>query len=206
MPTTKVTHVSLGKFKHEHPYEDQNCDLTLSQEDEYYTLEGGFDRAHEMPKAKIIGAYAHEDLLLAFSRLSSHLSMLCEFSAPKHFNPDAEERLDQSVFATGLSMKSAGNSCIITGFKILKDGGKLNLALSTEFDNPHYEHGEALVELCELIMSEGLEALKGKKKLAGQQVEMEFPGESSGLEGVTIAVGNRRRKALVSGGEDDLGF
>lgn len=207
MAFSKVTHVSLGKFKHDRLYEDQNCELTLSQEDEYRDGDGAFNRAHEMPKVKVIGAYAHEDLLLAFSRLSSHLAMLCEFHTPKpFFNAEDNDRVDQRVYATGLSVKGTGDSCIITGFRILKDETKLSLAVSTSLDNPHYDHTEALMELCEFIMAEGVAALGGKRKLSGQQMEMEFPGESGdaqSLDDEAPMPAKRRRKASA---DDELSF
>lgn len=207
MALSKVTHVSLGKFKHDRLYEDQNCELTLSQEDEYHDGDGSFNRAHEMPKVKVIGAYAHEDLLLAFSRLSSHLAMLCEFHAPKsYFNAEDNDRVDPAVYATGLSIKGTGDSCIITGFRILKDGTKLSLALSASLDNLHYEYGEALMDLCEFIMAEGVAALGGKRKLSGQQIEMEFPGASGDtqfLDDEAHVPAKRRRKASA---DDELTF
>jgi len=207
MAFSKVTHVSLGKFKHDRLYEDQNCELTLSQEDEYRDGDGAFNRAHEMPKVKVIGAYAHEDLLLAFSRLSSHLAMLCEFHTPKSFfNAEDNDRVDPAVYATGLSVKGTGDSCIITGFRILKDETKLSLALSTSLDNLHYEYNESLMELCEFIMAEGVAALGGKRKLSGQQMEMEFPGASGDAqfsEDEAPVPAKRRRKASAG---DELGF
>lgn len=207
MAFSKVTHVSLGKFKHDRLYEDQNCELTLSQEDEYRDGDGAFNRAHEMPKVKVIGACAHEDLLLAFSRLSSHLAMLCEFHTPKSFfSPEDNDRVDQRVYATGLSVKGAGDACIITGFRILKDETKLSLAVSTSLDNPHYDHAEALMELCEFIMSEGVLALGGKRKLSGQQMEMEFPGASGDAQslGDEAPVQAKHRRKASAG--DELGF
>lgn len=208
MAFRKVTHVSLNKFKPDVLYEDQRCELTLSQEDEYLDDDGAFNRAHEMPKVKVIGAYAHEDLLFAFSRLSSHLAMLCEFYAPKSFfNTEDNDRVDLSVYATGLSLKGAGDSCIITGFRMLKDGTKLSLAVSTSLDNAHYDHNEALMELCEFIMSEGVAALSGKRKLSGEQMEIDFPGESTDAQPLgdeTPVSAKRRRKALI--GADDLTF
>jgi len=207
MAFSKVTHVSLGKFKHDRLYEDQNCELTLSQEDEYRDGDGAFNRAHEMPKVKVIGAYAHEDLLLAFSRLSSHLAMLCEFHTPKSFfNAEDNDRVDPAVYATGLSVKGTGDSCIITGFRILKDETKLSLAVSTSLDNLHYDHNEALMELCEFIMAEGVAALGGKRKLSGQQMEMEFPGESGDAQfsDDEAPVQSKRRRKASAG--DELGF
>lgn len=206
MARSKVTHVSLGKFKHDRPYEDQNCELTLSQEDEYRDGDGAFNRAHEMPKVKVIGAYAHEDLLNAFSRLSSHLAMLCEFHTPKaFFNPEDDDRVDQAVYATGLSVKGTGDSCIITGFRMLKDGTKLSLAVSTSLDNLHYEYNDSLMELCEFIMAEGVAALGGKRKTSGQ-MELDFPGESGdaqSLDDEAPVPAKRRRRASA---DDELSF
>jgi hypothetical protein len=207
MAFSKVTHVSLVKFKHDRPYEDQNCELTLSQEDEYRDGDGACNRVHEMPKVKVIGAYAHEDLLLAFSRLSSHLAMLCEFFPPKpYFNPEDNDRVDQAVYATGLSMKGTGDSCIITGFRSLKDGTKLSLAVSTSLDNPLYEHNEALMELCELILAEGVAALRGKRKLSGQQMEMEFPGASGDAQSSDGDAPVPSKRSRMASADDDLGF
>lgn len=209
MAFCKVTHVSLGKFKHDRQYEDQNCELTLSQEDEYRDGDGAFNRAHEMPKVKVIGVYAHEDLLLAFSRLSSHLAMLCEFHTPKSFfNAEDNDRVDQAVYATGLSVKGTGDSCIITGFRMLKDETKLSLALSTSLDNLHYDYNEALMELCEFIMAEGVAALGGKRKVSGQQMEMDLrvPGESTDAQpsdDEAPVPAKRRRKASA---DDELDF
>ena len=206
MACSKVTHVSLGKFKHDRLYEDQNCELTLSQEVEYRESDGAFNRAHEMPKVKVIGAYAHEDLLFAFLRLSSHLAMLCEFHTPQSFfSPEDNDRVDPAVYATGLSVKGTGDSCIITGFRMLKDGTKLNLAVSTSLDNLHYDYNDSLMELCEFIMAEGVLALGGKRKLSGQ-MELDFPGESGDAQSsgdeVPVPV-KRRRKASA---DDELGF
>ena len=207
MAFSKVTHVSLNKFKHDRLYEDQNCELTLSQEDEYRDGDGAFNRSHEMPKVKVIGAYAHEDLLLAFSRLSSHLAMLCEFYTPKSFfNAEDNDRVDQAVYATGLSVKGTGDSCIITGFRMLKDGTKLSLAVSTSLDNLHYDYNEALMELCEFIMSEGVLALGGKRKLSGQQMEMEFPGASGDAESFDDEAPVQAKRRRKSSGSDDLSF
>jgi hypothetical protein len=206
MAHQKVTHVSLGKFKYELPYEQQACEITLSQEDEYRNPDGTFDRAYEMPKVKSVGVYAHEDLLLAFARLSSHLAMLCEFPVRHSFNPQDDERVDLAVYATGLSVKGAGDACIITGFRILKDDTKLSLSLSTSLDNPHYEYNEHLCDLCESIMAEGVAALGGKRKMAGQQMEMEFPGASGDAESFDDEApvqAKRRRKASES---DALSF
>jgi hypothetical protein len=207
MAFSKVTHVSLGKFKHDRLYGDQNCELTLSQEDEYRNPDGTFDRAYEMPKVKSVGVYAHEDLLLAFSRLSSHLAMLCEFHTPKSFfNAEDNDRVDQAVYATGLSVKGTGDSCIITGFRMLKDGSKLSLAVSPSLDNLHYDYNDSLMELCEFIMSEGVAALGGKRKVSGQQMEMEFTGESGEAQSSDEkdpAPTKRRRKASA---DDELGF
>ena len=206
MAFSKVTHVSLGKFKHDRLYEDQNCELTLSQEDEYRNDDGTFDRAYEMPKVKSVGVYAHEDLLLAFSRLSSHLAMLCEFCPPKpHFNPEDNDRVDQAVYATGLSVKGAGDSCIITGFRMLKDGTKLSLAVSTSLDNLHYDFNDSLMELCECIMAEGVLALGGKRKLSGQ-MELDFPGASGEAQssGDEVPVQSKRRRKTSA--DDELGF
>lgn len=207
MALSKVTHVSLGKFKHDRLYEDQNCELTLSQEDEYHDGDGSFNRAHEMPKVKVIGAYAHEDLLLAFSRLSSHLAMLCEFKTPKSFfNTEDNDRVDLAVYATGLSLKGGGDSCIITGFRMLKDGKKLSLAVSTSLDNPHYDHNEALLELCELIMAEGVLALGGKRKLSGEQMEIDFPGESTDAQPSSDETPVSAKRGRKASADDDLGF
>lgn len=215
MAFSKVTHVSLNKFKHDRLYEDQNCELTLSQEDEYRDGDGAFNRSHEMPKVKVIGAYAHEDLLLAFSRLSSHLAMLCEFHTPKSFfNAEDNDRVDQAVYATGLSMKGMGDSCIITGFRMLKDGSKLSLALSTSLDNLHYDYNEALMELCEFIMAEGVAALGGKRKLSGEQMELDFPGESTDAQHsddkasapLKIPQKRRRKASADADADDELGF
>lgn len=206
MVYSKVTQVLLGKFKSDILYENQNCELTLSQEDEYREINGEFNRAHEMPKTKVIGAYAHEDLLLAFSRLSSHLAMLCEFCPPKpSFNPEDNDRVDQAVYATGLSVKGTGDSCIITGFRMLKDGTKLSLAVSTSLDSLHYDHTDSLMELCEFIMAEGVAALGGKRKLSGQ-MELDFPGESGDAQSSDDEApvpAKRGRKASES---DDIGF
>lgn len=207
MAFRKVTHVSLNKFKSDVLYEDQRCELTLSQEDEYLDDDGAFIRAHEMPKVKVIGTYAHEDLLNAFSRLSSHLAMLCEFVNPESFNAEDNDRVDQRVYATGLSVKGAGDACIITGFRMLKDGTKLSLAVSTSLDNPHYDHNEALMELCELIMSEGVAALSGKRKLSGEQMELEFPGESGdGQSSEEKAPVQSKRRLTAASADDELGF
>jgi len=208
MAFRKVTHVSLNKFKSDVLYEDQRCELTLSQEDEYLDDDGAFIRAHEMPKVKVIGSYAHEDLLNAFSRLSSHLAMLCEFKTPKSFfNTEDNDRVDLAVYATGLSLKGGGDSCIITGFRMLKDGKKLSLAVSTSLDNPHYDHNEALLELCELIMSEGVAALSGKRKLWGEQMELEFPGESGdGQSSEEKAPVQSKRRLTAASADDELGF
>ena len=207
MAFRKVTHVSLNKFKSDVLYEDQRCELTLSQEDEYLDDDGAFIRAHEMPKVKVIGSYAHEDLLNAFSRLSSHLAMLCEFHTPKSFfNAEDNDRVDHAVYATGLSVKGTGDSCIITGFRMLKDGTKLSLAVSTSLDNLHYDYNEALMELCDFIMAEGVAALGGKRKLSGQQMEMEFPGASGDAQhsdDAALVPVKRRRRASA---DDELGF
>jgi len=207
MAQSKITHVSLNKFKSDKDYEDQNCEVHLSQEDEYRYPDGTFDRACEMPKVKMVGVFAHEDLLLAFSRLSSHLAMLCEFHTPKSFfNAEDNNRVDHRVYATGLSVKGTGDSCIITGFRILKDETKLSLAVSTSLDNLHYDHNDALMELCEFIMAEGVAALGGKRKLSGQQMEMEFPGESGdgqSSDDEAPVPAKRRRKASA---DDELGF
>jgi len=206
MARSKITHVSLNKFKSEKDYEDQNCEVHLSQEDEYRYPDGTFDRACEMPKVKMVGVFAHKDLLLAFLRLSSHLAMLCEFVNPKSFNAEDNDRVDHRVYATGLSVKGTGDSCIITGFRILKDETKLSLAVSTSLDNLHYDYNDSLMELCEFIMAEGVAALGGKRKLSGQQMEMEFPGESGdgqSSDDEAPVPAKLRRKASA---DDELGF
>lgn len=208
MAQSKITHVSLNKFKSDKEYEDQNCEVHLSQEDEYRYPDGTFDRACEMPKVKMVGVFAHEDLLLAFARLSSHLAMLCEFQTPKSFfNAEDNDRVDPAVYATGLSVKGAGDACIITGFRILKDETNLSLALSTSLDNLHYDHTEALMELCEFIMAEGVAALGGKRKLSGQQMEMEFPGESGDAQSSDdeAPVQSKRRRKAASA-DDEFSF
>lgn len=207
MALSTVTHVSLDKFKHDRLYEDQNCELFFSVEDEYRNPDGSFDRAYQMPKVKSVGGYAHEDLLLAFSRLSSHLAMLCEFHTPKsYFNAEDNDRVDPAVYATGLSIKGTGDSCIITGFRILKDGTKLSLALSTSLDNLHYEHNEALMDLCDLIMKEGILALGGKRKLSGQQIEMEFPGASGDTQFSDDKAPVPAKRSKKASADDELGF
>ncbi len=127
--------------------------------------------------------FPHEDLVLAFSLLRSHLAFICDLPETRdkelHQLDDDVEALER-IKVTGFSIGGNGESEGVTliGFKRLKGGRLLNL--STPFTKYVDESGEGYEYAAELSylmnhVTDEVELYIDGKIAPDAQQEMEFP-------------------------------
>ncbi len=174
--------VSLLKYNPELEYQDQTIGIDLGFAEEVHDQDGRFQFAKE-GKTKLKNFFCHNDLLQKFHLLRAHLALVCEMeNKAVKVNLEEPEVLAPGIFATGIVMTGSGDSegLIIVGFKVLRNGSKLNL-VTPNINLEEYEYGSELLELQADIEMEARKAFDGKRKIIQgdlfDDVEGSFEGD-----------------------------
>ena len=158
--------VSLIKYNPEIDYDNQTIGLDLQFSEEVNGQDGRFEFARE-GKSKLKNFFCHNDLLHKFHLLRAHLALVCEMeNKAVKVNLDEPHVLAPGIFATGLVITGSGDGegMVITGFKVLRGGAKLNL-VTPNINLEEYDYGSELLELQADIEMEARRAYDGKRKI-----------------------------------------
>jgi len=155
MPTrTTIQKINIEKFDESTDYDQQFCGLKLSLIEEVTNQDGEFLFTREKPSVKMRNFFAHNDLMEKFEKLRSHMVEICEF----------DKENEGTVFVTGVTYTGTLESegFVLTGFKVLKSGKKLNIV--TPNIGLADQDGTELLDILTELENEAIEAYSNKKR------------------------------------------
>lgn len=163
-----ISKVKLTNFEEDLKPDNQMCAVELGYVKEVLDEEGAFQFAKEYPTAKLRNFLAHDDLVTKFDKLRPHLALICEYDNADNYT---EENLDESdfdkMFVTQVTITGDNENAgvVLTGFRLLADGSKLNLVTpNLKFEHTEYRFSNELSEAVDELTAEALLCLSLRKR------------------------------------------
>lgn len=176
-----ITKVKLTNFEEDLKPDNQMCGVELGYVKEVLDEDGAFQFAKEYPTAKLRNFLAHDDMVTKFDKLRPHLALICEYDNADNYT---EENLDESdfdkMFVTQVTITGDNENAgvVLTGFRLLADGSKLNLVTpNLKFEHTEYPFAHELSEAVDELTAEALLCLSLRKRKIVQAEIFDNDGE-----------------------------
>lgn len=170
-PDSKVTitKVKLTNYDEDLQPDNQMTGLEVGYTEELLNDEGALDFVREHPGTKLRNFLSHDDLINRFEALRPHMALYCEYADPADVDDvDDFDKLDfRHVFVTQVTLTghSENAGLVLTGFRVLADGSKLNLNTpNIKYEYSEYKFAHELSEAVDELMAEAMLALVERKR------------------------------------------
>ena len=176
-PDSKLTinKVKLTNFDEDLDAENQMTGLELGYTEELINDEQALDFVKEHPGTKLRNFLTHDDLIQRFEALRPHMALICEYHDAKKVDDDYfeeqpslfQESFFEKVFVTQVALTGhdENSGVVLTGFRLLADGSKLNLNTpNLKFEYSDYKFRNELSEAVDELTAEAMLALTERKR------------------------------------------
>lgn len=178
-----VTKVKLTNYDEDLPAEDQMSGLEIGYSEELMNPDMELDYVKEHPTTKLRNFLAHQDLVKTFHNLRAHMALICEYSTVDEEKGEGPADADvNNVFVTQVTLTGHQESAgvVLTGFRLLKDGAKLNLNTpNIKYEGSEYPFAYELSDDVDAVMAEAMLALTDRKR---KIVQAELFGDDGAAE------------------------
>jgi len=148
--------------------ENQMTGLELGYSEELMDADGGFEFAKEHPNVKLRNFLCHNDLIATFEALRPHMALLCEYADVDDVRGDDLATVDfRKIYVTQITLTGHNENAgvVITGFRLLQDGSKLNLNTpNLKFEVSEYRYSQELSEALDDLTAEAMRALTERRR------------------------------------------
>lgn len=168
-PDAKVTisKVKLTNYDEDLKAEDQMTGLELGYIEELLNDENALDFVKEHPTTKLRNFLTHNDLIEKFEALRLHMALICEYADDMDDIDDFTPKDWAKVFVTQITITGQDENAgvVLTGFRLLADGSKLNLNTpNVKFEHTDYQFGRELSDAVDDLTAEAMLALTDRKR------------------------------------------
>ena len=164
-----ITKVKLTNYDEDLQADNQMTGLEVGYTEELLNDEGALDFVREHPGTKLRNFLTHDDLIQRFEALRPHMALYCEYADAADVDEvDDFDKLDfRHVFVTQVTLTghSENAGLVLTGFRVLADGSKLNLNTpNIKYEYSEYKFAHELSEAVDELMAEAMLALVERKR------------------------------------------
>ena len=163
-----INKVKISNYDETLDAENQMTGLELGYSEELMDAEGGFEFAKEHPNVKLRNFLCHNDLIATFEALRPHMALLCEYADVDDVRGDDLATVDfRKIYVTQITLTGHNENAgvVITGFRLLQDGSKLNLNTpNLKFEVSEYRYSQELSEALDDLTAEAMRALTERRR------------------------------------------
>lgn len=163
-----INKVKLTNYDESLDAENQMTGLELGYSEELLDSGGGFEFAKEHPNVKLRNFLCHNDLIAAFEALRPHMALICEYADVDEVRNDDVATVNfRKVYVTQIALTGHNENAgvVLTGFRLLEDGSKLNLNTpNLKFENTDYQFAHELSEALDELTAEAMRALVERRR------------------------------------------
>lgn len=163
-----INKVKISNYDESLDAENQMTGLELGYSEELMDAEGGFEFAKEHPNVKLRNFLCHNDLIATFEALRPHMALLCEYADVDDVRGDDLATVDfRKIYVTQITLTGHNENAgvVITGFRLLQDGSKLNLNTpNLKFEASEYRYSQELSEALDDLTAEAMRALTERRR------------------------------------------
>jgi len=117
---------------------------------------------------KLRNFLCHNDLIATFEALRPHMALLCEYADVDDVRGDDLATVDfRKIYVTQITLTGHNENAgvVITGFRLLQDGSKLNLNTpNLKFEVSEYRYSQELSEALDDLTAEAMRALTERRR------------------------------------------
>lgn len=163
-----INKVKISNYDETMDAENQMTGLELGYSEELMDADGGFEFAKEHPNVKLRNFLCHNDLIATFEALRPHMALLCEYADVDDVRGDDLATVDfRKIYVTQITLTGHNENAgvVITGFRLLQDGSKLNLNTpNLKFEVSEYRYSRELSEALDDLTTEAMHALTKRRR------------------------------------------
>lgn len=163
-----INKVKISNYDETLDAESQMTGLELGYSEELMDADGGFEFAKEHPNVKLRNFLCHNDLIATFEALRPHMALLCEYADVDDVRGDDLATVDfRKIYVTQITLTGHNENAgvVITGFRLLQDGSKLNLNTpNLKFEVSEYRYSQELSEALDDLTAEAMRALTERRR------------------------------------------
>ena len=163
-----INKVKISNYDETLDAESQMTGLELGYSEELMDADGGFEFAKEHPNVKLRNFLCHNDLIATFEALRPHMALLCEYADVDDVRGDDLATVDfRKIYVTQITLTGHNENAgvVITGFRLLQDGSKLNLNTpNLKFEASEYRYSQELSEELDDLTAEAMRALTERRR------------------------------------------
>lgn len=163
-----INKVKISNYDETLDAENQMTGLELGYSEELMDADGGFEFAKEHPNVKLRNFLCHNDLIATFEALRPHMALLCEYADVDDVRGDDLATVDfRKIYVTQITLTGHNENAgvVITGFRLLQDGSKLNLNTpNLKFEVSEYRYSQELSEALDDLTAEAMRALTERRR------------------------------------------
>jgi len=163
-----INKVKISNYDETMDAENQMTGLELGYSEELMDADGGFEFAKEHPNVKLRNFLCHNDLIATFEALRPHMALLCEYADVDDVRGDDLATVDfRKIYVTQITLTGHNENAgvVITGFRLLQDGSKLNLNTpNLKFEVSEYRYSQELSEALDDLTAEAMRALTERRR------------------------------------------
>lgn len=206
-PDSKLTinKVKLSSYDESLESDNQMTGLEIGYTEELLGEENALEFVKEYPNVKLRNFLTHDDLIQRFEALRPHMAMLCEYHSDGDVEEDYFEQDQMMLFDPRLFFKAVfvtqvtltghdeNSGVVLTGFRLLRDGSKLNLVTpNLKFEYAEYRFIRELSDAVDELTAEAMLALTERKRKIvqaelfddEQATDDEFNGETDFMKDI----------------------
>lgn len=163
-----INKVKISNYDETMDAENQMTGLELGYSEELMDADGGFEFAKEHPNVKLRNFLCHNDLIATFEALRPHMALLFEYADVDDVRGDDLATVDfRKIYVTQITLTGHNENAgvVITGFRLLQDGSKLNLNTpNLKFEVSEYRYSQELSEALDDLTAEAMRALTERRR------------------------------------------
>lgn len=163
-----INKVKISNYDETMDAENQMTGLELGYSEELMDADGGFEFAKEHPNVKLRNFLCHNDLIATFEALRPHMALLREYADVDDVRGDDLATVDfRKIYVTQITLTGHNENAgvVITGFRLLQDGSKLNLNTpNLKFEVSEYRYSQELSEALDDLTAEAMRALTERRR------------------------------------------
>src|SRR5690606_37904426 len=168
--------VKLSSYDESLESDNQMTGLEIGYTEELLGEENALEFVKEYPNVKLRNFLTHDDLIQRFEALRPHMAMLCEYHIAVAVEEDYfeseqqslfDDRFFKAVFVTQVTLTGhdENSGVVLTGFRLLRDGSKLNLVTpNLKFEYAEYRFIRELSDAVDELTAEAMLALTERKR------------------------------------------